>query len=64
MMQYLIVKDNRVVNVIDWDGKTPWAPPEGCSVTPRTQDAWIGWQYAAGIWSEPVPEPAPAPAQE
>lgn len=32
-MRYTVVDDKkRVVNVVEWDGKTEWQPPEGCSV--------------------------------
>lgn len=26
----VIDAENTVVNVIEWDGVAPWAPPEGC----------------------------------
>ncbi len=43
-MQYLIVKNSVVVQVIEWDGETPYAFPEG--VTYEANDyAGIGWIF-------------------
>lgn len=31
MHRYIVVNQyNKVVNIIQWDGKTPWEPPKGC----------------------------------
>jgi hypothetical protein len=33
-MRYAVVnkKTLKVVNVVEWDGKTNWEPPQGCTV--------------------------------
>jgi hypothetical protein len=35
-MQYAVIResDDVVVNIIMWDGKSPWVPPEGHRVDP------------------------------
>ena len=33
-----------VVNIIVWDGVSPWSPPEGTFII-QTDDAGIGWTY-------------------
>ncbi len=42
----VIDKNNRVINVIAWDGLTEWQPPTGCMVK-ETKEADIG-----DIWME------------
>jgi hypothetical protein len=47
-----------VVNIMVWDGKPPWTPPEGCIavVIPEGSNAGIGWTYVDGEFIAP-PEP-------
>lgn len=32
MARYALVQDGLIINWIEWDGKTPYAPPEGTTV--------------------------------
>lgn len=38
-MRHAIVRrlDGVIVNVIEWDGRTKWSPPEGCDAVPADQ---------------------------
>ena len=31
-MNYAMVQNSVIVNIIDWDGVTPYTPPEGCEL--------------------------------
>lgn len=43
-----------VVNAIQWDGASPYAPPTGDTVVPLTGAAGIGWSYASGAYTAPA----------
>ncbi|CAB4132680.1 hypothetical protein UFOVP255_45 [uncultured Caudovirales phage] len=44
-MNYAVINsENLVVNVVVWDGVSPWSPPEGCSVI-QSDTAGIGSTY-------------------
>ena len=46
MNRYAVINSsNVVVNVIIWDGVSPWSPPSGCIVVPEGQGAMIGGTY-------------------
>lgn len=30
--RHAVIKDNRVINVIVWDGESQWSPPQECTV--------------------------------
>ncbi|CQD39664.1 tail fiber assembly protein [Yersinia mollaretii] len=57
MSNYALVdKSGLVVNMVVWDGKTQWTPPEG--LTPiEAEVAGIGWAYIDGKFIQP-PDPA------
>ena len=44
-----------VTNVIVWDGKTPWRPPDGfiAVAIPSDQGVCIGWSYIDGVFVPP-----------
>ena len=55
-MNYAIIDGTGlVVNVIEWDGVTPWLPPADHIALPLIEGG-IGWTFAAGQFSPP-PEP-------
>lgn len=58
-MNYAMVKDGVVVNVIDWDGVTPYMPPEGCALYPWEGPVNIGWEWVDGAPVDPTPPPPP-----
>lgn len=61
MARYVIIKTGKVVNVVDWDGVTPWSPPsDGSTVAPHAT-AGIGWDWNNGTPTDPTPPPAPPP---
>lgn len=60
-MNYAMVKDGVVVNVIDWDGITPYTPPEGCELYEWEGPVDIGWAWVDGHPVDPNPPPKPQP---
>lgn len=52
---------NIITNVIVWDGKPPWYPPDGfiAVLIPQDQGVCIGWSYVDG---EFIPPPQPEDA--
>ena len=58
-VNYAMVKDGVVVNVIDWDGVTPYAPPEGCELHAWEGPVSIGWAWVDGAPVDPTPPPPP-----
>lgn len=55
-MKYLVIKDNKIINVIEWDGVKAWTPPPDCTVEKRTGDEWIGWEKNDILWIKPKQE--------
>jgi hypothetical protein len=64
-MNYALISNGLVVNMIVWDGQTPYAPPAGVQLVASTSDSVsMGWSYADGQFIAPpeaelVPESAP-----
>lgn len=58
-MIYAVVQDAVVVNVIEWDGVTPYAPPEGCELHRCEETPGIGWAWVDGAPVDPNPPPPP-----
>lgn len=58
-MNYAMVKDGIVVNVIDWDGSTPYTPPDGCELYEWEGVINIGWLWVDGAPVDPNPPPPP-----
>ena len=60
-MTYCMVQNAVVVNVIDWNGVTPYTPPEGCELYPWDGSVSIGWAWVDGAPVDPNPPPPPQP---
>lgn len=60
MDTYLIIKDNKVVNTVVWDGVSEWTAPEGTTVEPSVAGVGIGWELVDGVWTAPEPPAPPA----
>ena len=58
-MNYAMVQSGVVVNVIDWDGVTPYTPPEGCDLYEWEGPVSIGWLWVDGAPVDPNPPPPP-----
>ena len=55
-MNYAVIDaTNLVINVVLWDGKATWQPPEGCIAVkiPADSSVSIGWTYADGQFTPP-----------
>jgi hypothetical protein len=61
MSTYLVIKDDKVINAVAWDGASDWTPPEGTTVELAPAHVGIGWTRIGGNWVAPEPPPAPTP---
>ena len=52
-MNYAIIKNGIVENIVIWDGKSEW--PESASAILSTEGMGIGWHYVNGVFSAPTP---------
>ena len=62
MNTYLILKDNKVINTVLWDGESDWTASEGTTAVVAPAGVGIGWTKSGSNWI--APEPAPAPAED
>jgi len=58
-MNYAMVQNGVVVNIIDWDGTAPYTPPEGCELHAWDGPVNIGWAWVDGAPVDPNPPPPP-----
>ena len=58
-MNYCMVQSGVVVNIIDWDGTTPYTPPEGSELHAVDGPVNIGWLWVDGAPVDPNPPPPP-----
>lgn len=57
-MTYVILEGEDVVNVIVWDGETPYDPENG-RVREAPDGVGIGWKRIDGEWVAPPEETQP-----
>jgi len=57
MSTYLVIKDNKVINAVVWDGVSDWTPPEGTTVELAPAHVGIGWTKSGSNWVAPEPPP-------
>lgn len=60
MSAYFVIKDNKVINTVVWDGESDWSAPEGTTLVDAVDGIGIGWTKVGANWVAPEP-PAPAP---
>jgi hypothetical protein len=65
LIRHVILKDNTVVNVIEYETLQTGCP-EGLEdvVAMASDEGQIGWLYANGIFTDPNPPVAPDPLPE
>lgn len=57
-MRWLLIRDNRVVNVVVWDGETPWDAPADCELLEAPDGVGVGFTWDGTVWVAPVyPDP-------
>ena len=56
-MKYAIVKDNEVTNIVEWDGKSDFAP-DG-ELVKATEDTKIGGSWDGNVFTFVEPDPGP-----
>ncbi len=57
MARYAVVdkKSDIVLNIVVWDGKTPWSPPDGCEAKPCDGvHVDLDWLWNKGAPRNPV----------
>ena len=59
IMYYLLVKDGIIENAIDYDGVSPYTPPDGYELVTTNEFYNIGWLWVDGHPVDPNP-PAPS----
>jgi hypothetical protein len=60
-MRYVIVDEaGLAVNACEWDGETPWVPPERHQAI-LSEEAPIGATWSGEKWIVPEPEASPVP---
>ena len=64
MNTYLIVKDNKVINTVLWDGESDWTAPEGTTAVIAPEGVGIGWTKSGSNWIVPEPPAPPEPEPE
>jgi len=59
-MAWLLIKDNKIDNVVVYDGVSPWTPSDGIQLVEYSSDLPydIGWEWNNG---NPIPPPEPIP---
>jgi hypothetical protein len=62
-MRYVIVRQGVIENAVEWDGETPWSPPEGATIH-QSATGDIAWQWNDGAPFDPNPPPLPQPPPE
>lgn len=61
MATYALIAADTIVSGAEWDGVTPWTPPNGWTAIPWPEGAGVGWSLVDGVWTAPPPAPVPAP---
>ena len=64
-MEYAIVKDSLITNIVEWDGVSEYTV-DG-ELVEADANAWIGGEYNGSFVArpvEPTPEPTPEQAQK
>jgi hypothetical protein len=56
-MNYAMIQDGVVINVIVWDGVSPYTLSEEVELVPLDslpEGVWVGWALVDGVWTAPV----------
>ena len=53
-MRYAIIKNNEVINVIIWDGKTKFEYPFDYDEMIQSNELQIGMKLINGVWELPI----------
>ena len=62
MATYAVIENGVVVNSVEWDGVSPWTPPDGTTLVlaPETDYFGPGSTYDGTNFIAPIPVPSPA----
>ncbi len=53
-MNYAIIKDSLVTNIVEWDGETEYNPGEGITLIQADENAYVGGEYNGSFVARPV----------
>lgn len=59
MGRFLIMRGDTVVNVVVWDGESPWQPSADATVLDAPAGVGPGHRLVDGEWIAPPPPPEP-----
>ena len=62
-MRWLLVRDDRVVNVVVWDGVEPWDRPGDVEVLEAPDGVGVGFTWDGITWNAPPPPVYPDPEE-
>jgi hypothetical protein len=62
-MRHALIEDGIVINVIVWDGESPYDPGEGVTIKPCSDLVGAGFTYNGKKFTPPELEPEPSPLQ-
>lgn len=57
MAKYMLIKNDKVENIIEYDGVSSYAPPQGCALYPYQEGAAIGMDVVDGVVQVPQGNP-------
>lgn len=63
-MNFAIIEDNKVINVIVADSVEIAIEVTGKEVLETTGEPWIDWKLVDGVWTRPVELPIVTPVTE
>ena len=49
-MKYVVIKNKEIINVIEWDGKTPFEYPFEHDEMIQSDELQIGMKLIDGVW--------------
>lgn len=60
-MAWALVATDTIVNLISYDGVSPFTPPAGHTLEQVPDGVGIGWRRAGEVWEPPAPPAPPSP---
>lgn len=60
MATYAVIQSNTVINIVQWDGASPFTPGSGITTALLSSlpvGAGVGWVLSGGTWSAPAVVP-------
>lgn len=42
MMRYMVIDNDKIINIVNWDGQSDWSPPNGAKIVKMNDDEIYG----------------------